>query len=250
MSAHRALPVLLFALGALGSEVAVGQRAHYNADPRVTYHVYARDSYGYGRAAMITATSNAWIAQQEAYAKAIENRQKFARAYWEMQQEYRKQDREKKWSYVNAVKDRLERERELETLRSEMRSKSQPVSPAHVERVAAAQPPRQLSPSEVDPVTGVITWPRALKGADFSRSRLPIERFFRERSQASFGFKPTIGATQGVLNAIAEMGAKLRGRVSHTDPGEYVAARRFLDCLTSEIRRAENPAEENRWPAH
>ena len=96
---------------------------------------------------------------------------------------------------------------------------------------------KQLSPSELDPATGTITWPMVLAELEFSKNRQQIESFFKQRSQPDF--RPNLAAYQRVLSGIGQMRTKLKDLVYHVDPGQYVVARKFLDSLTEEVRRKE-----------
>ena len=258
MSATRILFALLFALGVLAPKPAVAQRFSYGGNdgdysyhlgPRTTYRVGHNTRVGhdighadihipYGPADLIRATSDAWIKEQEAYAKSIENRQKAARTYWEMRKEYREHDREERCAYFNSIKDRAKRELEYEKFRRDVLPELRHVRRAHLERLAKFGAPRRLSPSELDTVTGRINWPQALKEErEFSRYRLQIESFFKQRSQPNF--RPSFAADQDVLMALGQMRAKLKSQVRDLDPGEYIVARKFLDSLTQEVRRRE-----------
>lgn len=221
MAATRVCLALLFGLGVLAPKLAVAQRTavrdYYRGYPRTTHASTARESYSYGRAAEIWAkgwqdllTSKAWINEQEAYGMYLANRGLATRTYFENRA-------------LNRMYRRMER--------------GPRPTRAQIERMAKMGRAKQLSPSELDPATGTITWPMVLAELEFSKNRQQIESFFKQRTQPDF--RPNLAAHQRVLNAIGQMRTKLRNHVYHVDPGQYVVARKFLDSLTEEVRRKE-----------
>ncbi|MFZ5831069.1 MAG: hypothetical protein ACOY3P_13340 [Planctomycetota bacterium] len=95
-------------------------------------------------------------------------------------------------------------------------------------RFAQAGRPRPLSPSEVDFVSGKISWPRALNTDTFAQERTELESLFEKRAAAG-------GVSLAEVNAIrsltSEMLSQLRDQITMMPSSDYLAARRFLESL-------------------
>ncbi len=101
-------------------------------------------------------------------------------------------------------------------------------------RMAAAGRPAQLSPSELDSVTGAIDWPRALTRPEFAKSRSELENLFAKR--AAYGQTNWKDSSQ--IDAITKkMEADLKGIIRDVSPMDYTASKRFLTSLAHENRQ-------------
>jgi hypothetical protein len=100
-------------------------------------------------------------------------------------------------------------------------------------RYAQAGKPKRLSPSELDAVTGGVSWPILLRDDRYSQGRAELERLFAQRAASG-----TIGAQDylKIRETTDAMLEQLKGQVRDVPPSDYVAARRFLESLAYESR--------------
>lgn len=94
--------------------------------------------------------------------------------------------------------------------------------------------PRRLSPSELDPTTGHIDWPILLQDGAYSELREMLERTFRQRANQGGSFGPDSYET--VLTTGEQMLQELKERIHDVSPGDYIAAKRFIQALTNEAQ--------------
>jgi len=100
-------------------------------------------------------------------------------------------------------------------------------------RLAGARKPNRLSPSELDPLTGKITWPVLLREPQFREDRQKLEEIYVERA-----FDGQLGLTQlrQVNSSVASMKAGLLKDVRSSEPMFYTQAKAFLEGLAYESR--------------
>lgn len=98
-------------------------------------------------------------------------------------------------------------------------------------RMAAAGRPEKLSPSDLDSVTGEISWPRALTRPEFASSRAELERLFAKRT--AYG-QSTWDDYSKIDAGLKKMQAELKALVRDMPPSDYTASKRFLDSLAFE----------------
>jgi hypothetical protein len=101
-------------------------------------------------------------------------------------------------------------------------------------RIAAAGRPERLSPSQLDSVTGAIKWPRALTRPEFADSKAQLEALFAKRAAYGQSTWDDYGQIDATIKAMSD---ELRKAVREIPPGDYTAARRFLDSLAHENRQ-------------
>lgn len=113
-----------------------------------------------------------------------------------------------------------------------------PLTQATILRMAQVGKPHRLTPSEMDTITGQLTWPLVLQSAEFSPYRRFVDQIFADR------------AYRGVLNLNEYMQAQstirfmlslLREQIQEFQPIDYMAGRRFLESLAFEARPAPVP---------
>lgn len=92
-------------------------------------------------------------------------------------------------------------------------------------------PPR-LPTSELDPLTGRITWPSALLRDGFAANRQQIDGLFATRAHAG----TTSELTSQIARSVKGLQDELRKSIREIVPQEYMDARRFLDRLSLEGR--------------
>ncbi len=104
-------------------------------------------------------------------------------------------------------------------------------TPEDIVRYAQMGKPERLSPGEIDPVTGSIAWPEALRGFEFADDRARVERLFAD--WIDYG-RLRLGHRQQIRVTTDGMLAKLQERIEAIPPTDYMAARRFLESLAYE----------------
>jgi hypothetical protein len=183
-------------------------------------HVYraatAAESYARGRAALIHArgqynllSSEARVVHAEAQRREIENRERGVDAYFAIREKNRE--------------ERAAQRRPRATVEQ-------------LRRIAAAGKPAPLSPSELDAVTGEISWPIALQQDEYDAFRADLEALAAEQAAAG-----QLGADELEKADLAADGilAELKTRIRDVPLQDYTVARRFVERLAHQLR---NPA--------
>jgi hypothetical protein len=103
-----------------------------------------------------------------------------------------------------------------------------------LKRYAAAGRPERLSPSELDSVTGEISWPVLLRDDRYADYRAELETLFVERAASSQLSTFTYFAIQRTTRAFLN---ELEQRVRLVPQMDYIAAKRFIQSLAYEARQ-------------
>ena len=173
------------------------------------------ESYARGMADVIRSTgaanllnSKAAKEYEDARAKNLDNRLKYAETYYERR---RIHDR-----YV-----------------AEKREKTREYLYRRAQRVSEI--PR-LTPAELDPVTGQLTWPVVLRDEPFAEYREKLNKLFsqREISLGAIG----LGTYAEIQETIDQMTAELKKRIRSYPSSAYLEARNFLTRLSNEAKHA------------
>ena len=199
-------PACLLLLACWGvSGTALAQVIYNNAST-------AAEGYANGMSNVISAkgdynlnTSQAAINMTQAQSQEIQNRQQWTTAYFEMRKEnraYRAEERGRQPTMEDAV------------------------------RYAQMGKPKRLSPSEMDSVTGKITWPRLLRTEQFEDQRTKLDELFEKRARYGSTFEDQM-ALQETTNDIL---AAIKKQIRDLPPYEYTNSRRFLESLAYEGR--------------
>ncbi len=98
-------------------------------------------------------------------------------------------------------------------------------------RYAEMGKPERLSPGEIDPVTGSIAWPEALRGPAFDEDRARVESLFGEWTR--YG-SLSLQHRREIRETTDAMLGKLQERIHRFPAPDYMAARRFLESLAYE----------------
>jgi len=98
-------------------------------------------------------------------------------------------------------------------------------------RYSDARKPDRLSPSELDPLSGRITWPVVLKDDRFQEDRQQLEKIFAER--AVVGVLSMAQLTQ-IDSLTKHMLAVLKENINAYPPQLYTQAKSFLQSLAYE----------------
>ncbi|MGO8689920.1 MAG: hypothetical protein ACLQLG_09815 [Thermoguttaceae bacterium] len=168
-------------------------------------------SYGLARVIQAEARYNADTAEaainfSEAQRRQIENWQKWTETYFEVR--------------------RINRE-----MRAAERGK--PPTEADFIRYAQIGKPRRLTPSELDSITGDISWPLLLRAAELAKFRATLDRVFAQRAASGVIDGDAYLAVYQLTGAMRD---ELRQRIHEVPASDYVVARRFLDSLAYEAR--------------
>jgi len=151
-------------------------------------------------------TSQAAINMTEVQRNTIQNRAEWADTYFQMRaanREYRAQERGPR------------------------------VSTERLARLAQAGKPQRLSPSELDSVTGAITWPIILQAQPFAAYRTQLESLFAARAS-----RGTLSAEEYVQadKTTKAFLASLKERIRDFPAPDYIEAKKFLESLAYEAR--------------
>jgi hypothetical protein len=169
--------------------------------PHYRRHYGYRGSYANSMANVIRAQAQASLTYEQARSKYIENKQKWTENYYKMREE-----------------------RHAALARQQEQNKH---SPESLTAAAKSDVPATLGADVLDPVTGRITWPDILKGAEFATQRSTLDEMFELRAKTSNG---SSNVYQIHLTTL-EMTTKLRNRIDEIPAKQYIAARKFLDSL-------------------
>ncbi len=96
--------------------------------------------------------------------------------------------------------------------------------------------PTRLTSSELDPVTGQITWPIGLEAPAFSQFTTPIDKAFVDRAQTKSRF--SYQTYQEVNKNCDGMEKELRVQMKEMGTNDYATARGFVKRLKREVRYA------------
>ncbi|MEX2176385.1 MAG: hypothetical protein WD872_18625 [Pirellulaceae bacterium] len=109
----------------------------------------------------------------------------------------------------------------------------QPLSMEQYVRLAREKAPDRLSVSQLDPLSGRLSWPLALRDAAYAEDRALLEQLFKERASG-------LGVNYLEIDAAAErLQAKLAADLERFKPDDYIRANSFLDSLSYELRLAQ-----------
>jgi hypothetical protein len=154
-------------------------------------------------------TSAAAVNLTEAQKNEIQNRQQWTNTYFDMRQ-------------TNRAATAAER--------------GPPPTMEQIARMARDGIPKPLTPSQVDPVTGRITWPGALQQNTFRPNRSEVDGLFATRARyGGLGYSDQMKARQ----AVDAMFEELKSQVQQIPPMDYVACRGFLQSLSYAATKSE-----------
>jgi len=96
-------------------------------------------------------------------------------------------------------------------------------------RIAREGRPKDLSPSELDPLSGQIEWPLVLGNDEYTESREFIQRGFK--TWASNSGRLTTRQHQALYEAIQELQGNLSANIRNYPSYQYIQAKNFLRSL-------------------
>jgi hypothetical protein len=110
-------------------------------------------------------------------------------------------------------------------------------SQADLERYAKQRAPSRLSPSELDPLTGVITWPAILREDTYKPARDALEELYTQRASMGSLTGSQRGEVQQAINALQ---TDMKKNLPNYVPQDYVQAKKFIEGLNYELFSASS----------
>lgn len=98
--------------------------------------------------------------------------------------------------------------------------------------LAKAAPAVPLSESELDPVSGQIAWPSALRGDKYAPLRTKLDGLFAKRAEV--GGNISLKQADAIADSSNELAAELKKNLKQYPSGEYMQAKRFVERLSRE----------------
>jgi len=112
-------------------------------------------------------------------------------------------------------------------------ARSTPLSMEQYVRIAREQAPDALSPTQLDPLTGTISWPAPLRQPAYEPLRKRIERLFQDRAAGYVVYGE-------IQQACQELADALKADLEKFPPNDYVAAKKFVESLAHAARGAQS----------
>jgi hypothetical protein len=108
------------------------------------------------------------------------------------------------------------------------------LSTDELNKIARDQSPRRLDVTQLDPITGRITWPIILRDPRYAAPIDDLENLFKTRATTS-GF---LGAESylGIDKACNQLMDLLRSNIDEYNSRDYISASRFIDSLRFDAR--------------
>jgi hypothetical protein len=111
--------------------------------------------------------------------------------------------------------------------------RSTPLSMEQYVRLAREQAPEPLTATQLDPLTGTISWPAPLRAPVYDEKRKRIERLFQDRATGYVVYGEIHQAVQQFLE-------ELKLQVDVLPANDYVDAKKFLDSLVWAARGVQS----------
>lgn len=132
---------------------------------------------------------------------------------------------------LKATQTYFEMRRYNEEARRAMRST--PLSMEQYVRLARDQAPEPLTATQLDPLTGTISWPATLRAPNYEALRRRIERLFQDRATGYVVYGE-------IKQAVLELEDALKLQVDAIPANDFVDAKKFLDSLTWAARGVQS----------
>lgn len=217
---------LLSVLGFLVLSPASARAQYGYGDPGYGYYGDYWGYYGYHSST-----------PQEGYGRGLADIIRSQGIYNRLSAEARVNEEEARRRHIENYKEGVETYFETRELNRQYRAAE------HAERRAGVQQrlenrtpdePRRLSPSELNPTTGDIHWPRLLQKDIYSSHRETLERMFAQWAHRGRQFD--YADYERVLVTGDEMLERLKDQIRNSRPSDYLAAKRFVRALMNEAR--------------
>lgn len=121
---------------------------------------------------------------------------------------------------------------ELRRYNAEARHKT-PLSLDQYVRLAREMAPEPLTATQLDPLTGTVSWPAPLRLPQYEAFRQRMDRLFQDRATGYLVF----GEIQQVVQ---EFEAQLKADIMRFQPDDYIVAKKFLDSLAWAARGVQS----------
>ena len=108
-----------------------------------------------------------------------------------------------------------------------------PLSTEQYVRLAREQAPEPLTATQLDPLTGAMSWPAPLRVPPYEPFRRRIERLFQDRATGYIVYGD-------IQKAIQEFAAQLKADLEKFPANDYVAAKKFLESLAWAARGTQS----------
>src|SRR5262245_33193078 len=112
-------------------------------------------------------------------------------------------------------------------------ARSTPLSMEQYVRIAREQAPDGLSPTQLDPLTGTISWPSLLRQLAYEPLRKHIEKLFHDRAAGYVVYGE-------IQQACQDLQAALKADVDKFPANDYITAKKFIESLTYAARGAQS----------
>ncbi|MGW8257185.1 MAG: hypothetical protein ACWGMZ_06855 [Thermoguttaceae bacterium] len=160
------------------------------------------------RGAYNVMSSQAAINATAAQKQEIENREQWTKTYFQMRHENRE---------------------------ARIAERRPPPTAEQLVRYAEMGAPKPLSANELDPVSGKIFWPRALRTDVFAESRKQLDELFAKR--ARYG-DVSMEDVISINKLTKKMIAQLEQQIYDLPAMDYTRAKSFLESLAYEVQRS------------
>ncbi len=107
---------------------------------------------------------------------------------------------------------------------------------AQLVRIAQEGVPKQISPSQLDPISGAITWPTLLKTERYAAGRTELEQLLTKRATSG---DLDFSDQSKVRQTIDTMFAELKGQIRDVPTADYLASKNFLQSLAYTVVKAQ-----------
>lgn len=174
----------------------------------------AAEGAGYGMASVISAQGSANLQNseavknmQQAQSMALDNDLKSTNTYFEMKRVNK--------AYKDSVREK-------------------PLSTDQLYRIAQEGAPKRPGPSQLDPLTGEITWPMVLRDPRYVDQQKEIQELFASRAEV----RGNIGYPmfQKIQTVCTDLLAALQNNLPEYKPGDYMQAKTFVQGLAYEAK--------------
>jgi hypothetical protein len=115
-------------------------------------------------------------------------------------------------------------------------NRSQRLSTEQLVRIASQAAPKQLTGTEINPVSGKVQWPDLLQGEQFSEERASLDKLALKHAQ--YGSLP-VSDLEAAGHLIEAMSAKLGRVVSMVPAQKYVDSKNFLKTLMHAVTKTQ-----------
>jgi hypothetical protein len=108
-------------------------------------------------------------------------------------------------------------------------ARSTPLSTEEYVRIAREQAPDHLTATQLDPLTGTIGWPIALRAEAYRPFRERLDKLFHDRATGYPVYTE-------ILTAVQDFQARFKDDIMRIPANDYVSGKKFLDSLAHAAR--------------